>query len=180
MAQIASPGRQPPPNASATGTDTPAASAAKPISVVLYIPVRRPTRSGKLPRTSTGSSTFTTAIAVPAIAVPTNKKARPGSSRTSRPSSSSTSAPAMAVLDPNRLATVGASGASAPKQNTGSATSTSAPASDRPVSDWIRSISGPTPAAAGRRFAATTTIPIASSSEDRGHWRLRLRFNRPS
>ena len=167
-AQIASPGRQPPPKASATGTDTPAASAAKPISVVLYIPVRRPTRSGKFPRTSTGSSTFPTAIAVPAIAVPTNRNAMPGRSRTNKPASSRASAPPIAGRAPNLRASTGASGASAPKQNTGSATRMSAPAFDRPVSDWIRSISGPMPAAAGRRFAATTTIPIASRTDDRG------------
>ena len=128
IAQTASPGRQPPPNALATGTDTPAASAAKPISAVLYIPVIESDAVGKLPRTSTGSSTFPTAIAAPAIAVPKNRKREPGyeadeqaeqeqGERARRPSSAR----------PNRRASTGASGASAPKQSTGSATSTSAP-----------------------------------------------------
>ena len=181
MAQIASPGRQPPPNASATGTDTPAASAAKPISAVLYIPVTRPTRSGKfaahqhrqqhVPDRDRGAGDRGADEQEAEPRQQPDEQARAGAAA---------SAPATVGRAPNRRASAGASGASAPKHRTGSVTSTSAPASDRPVSDWIRSISGPMPAAAGRRFAATSTMPDRQQHR-RPRPRTRgRRFNRPS
>ena len=52
---------------------------------MVYTPVISPARSWKLRLTSTGSSTFPTAIPAPAIVVPTYSGAMPGSRRMSSP-----------------------------------------------------------------------------------------------
>jgi hypothetical protein len=148
----------------------PADSAAKPISDTVYRDIAVPVRCEKSRRTSTGSSTLPVAIAAPASAVPRNSRPTPGMSRSSMPASRTNIAPASAVRTPSRRASTGASGASRPKQSTGSVVSAPAHPDDRPVSDWMRLSTGPIAAAAGRRLIAISTTPAASRAERKRAW----------
>ena len=84
------------------------------------------------------------------------------------PAISATMATAIAVCTPSRRASGGASGASRPKHSTGSVASAPAHPEDRPVSDWMRSSTGPMLAAAGRRLMATRITPPASRAGESG------------
>lgn len=102
--------RQPNALRPATGTATPDAIAATPDCTAAYVPVTWPIEVGKSRFTQAGSTTFSTAIAMPIKAVPNHSSASGGVERNSRPVASTASAMATMRSRPKRRASSGATG----------------------------------------------------------------------
>src|SRR3712207_5530868 len=151
--------RQPIPATCARGTLTPAANAALMPSEVEYTLVMMPARPGNSRLTRLGKSTLATAIADPRTTVPKNRAATASAQRNRIPAARTSRLASSTRSMPNRRATRGAIGESRPKARSGNVVRSPATPLDIPVSARIWPIKGATPVSAGRRLAASSTIP---------------------
>src|SRR5215471_2446129 len=103
-----------------------------------------------------------------ATTVPANRVATSGPIRSTNPATRRATSIATAARSPTLRDSQGPAGASAPKQNTGTAVKTAAPVGDSERPLRRGSSSGPTLATAGRTLAATTSPATANPSCDAG------------
>ena len=128
-------------------------------SEVEYTLVMRPARSGNSRLTRLGKSTLATAIAAPRTTVPKNRAATAPAQRNRMPATRTNRLASSTRSMPNRRATRGATGESRPKARSGNVVRSPATPLDMPVSARIWPIKGATLVSAGRRLAASSTIP---------------------
>src|SRR5918999_1708751 len=115
------------------------------------------------PLTTLGTMTFPTATPVPASTVPKKSAASAPAPRAATPTATETSASSTTRSAPNRRASIGASGASTPKQRTGAAVRKPAAVAERSSSRWRSSTIGGTLATGIGGWGRVRTTPAASS-----------------
>src|SRR5918995_1231043 len=155
------------PTSCATGTLTPAASAALMPRAVEYTLVMSPMRAGNSRFTIPGRSTLPTAIAAPSSAVPRKSIITVPAERNRIPAASASRLTSSANSMPNARASRGAPGESKPNARSGSVVSRPATPLDTPVLSRISPIRGATEVSAGRRLAARSKSAATSSTPRR-------------
>ena len=133
-------------------------------SDIRYSPISRPARSGRRRLTRLGSSTFISAMALPAITVPGSSRADGAAPRTSSPAASRTRATPSTRSSPNARLSGAAIPENRPKHSTGMAASTDWLAADRCSAPCSSGKIGGRLVIAARMLMARTMIPAVSSA----------------
>ena len=150
-----------------SGTLTSDATIAPADSAVMYMPIRKPARSGQRRLIRLDSRTFITAIAPLARIVPGNSRAPGATARAMRPIVRAMIAPSRTRSSPARLARMAAKPETTPKQMTGVAASMEIVALDRPRLVWSSGKTGGRLVIAVRRLNPRASTPITSSVRSR-------------
>ncbi|MCY1225425.1 hypothetical protein D9M72_376170 [compost metagenome] len=163
-AHMASASVQPPPSACSSGTVRPAALAAPPHTAMVYRPIISAACLAKSRFTRPESSTFDTAMPLPAMAEARNSSGMLPVPRSTVPTPISTMQPSSVRSVPKRRPSQGAIGANTPRQTIGSVVSRLAAVADRPVARMISGSTTDRLANTGRRLKAMSTTVRPSSS----------------
>ena len=145
-----------------SGTLTSDATIAPADSAVMYMPMRKPARSGQRRLIRLDSRTFITAIALLSRIVPGKSSARGATPRATRPAVSAIIAPSRTRSSPARLARAAAKPETTPKQITGVAASSETVALDRPRLSCSSGKIGGRLVIAPRRLKPSASTPTTS------------------
>jgi hypothetical protein len=172
-AHMASAVVQPPSSACSMGTVSPAALAAPPHTAMVYRPIISAACFAKSRFTRPDSSTFDTAMPLPAMAEARNSSGMLPVPRSSVPTKISTMQPSSVRSVPKRRPSPGASGANTPRHTIGRVVNRLAAVAERPVALMISGSTTERLANTGRRLKAISTTLAPSRMRRarlRGSW----------